>query len=231
MKVEPALKENESRKEKIFADRARTNILREGEQSLIFYLLKKTPVWIKPNGMTFIGMIGSLIVFLSFLAAHFITVNWLLLGLAGLFINWIGDSLDGRLAYFRGIPRKWYGFSLDIIMDWLSIILIGLGYYFYAPIATKVFSFLFVVLYGWSMIISLLRYKITGHYQIDSGKLGPTELRVIVSIILLLETIFPGSIGYLAAAIVALLFIINLSDTAKLLKAGNIRDRDEQKYN
>jgi len=213
---------------RVFADRERTNILRKGEQALILFLLQRVPKWITPNMMTGIGMIGSLIVFLSFILASFYAKNYLLVGILGFMINWLGDSLDGRLAYFRKIPRKWYGFALDIVMDWLSIILIGLGYYYYARGGTQIFAFLFVVLYGWSMIISQLRYKITSFYQIDSGYLGPTELRVIISLILIAETLFTGVITYFAIAMVLLLLVINIIDTFKLLKAGDAKDKEEK---
>jgi phosphatidylserine synthase len=44
------------------------------------------------------------------------------MGYFGFAINWFGDSLDGRIAYYRNTPRKWYGFALDCIMDWLSLV-------------------------------------------------------------------------------------------------------------
>jgi phosphatidylglycerophosphate synthase len=228
--LEGNIKQNESQSDgkRVFSDRERTNILRKGEQNLILFLLKRVPKWITPNIMTGIGMFGSLIVFLSFILGSFYARNYLLIGILGFIINWLGDSLDGRLAYYRKIPRKWYGFALDIVMDWLSIILIGLGYYYYASVGTQIFAFLFVVLYGWSMIISQLRYKITGFYQIDSGYLGPTELRVIISIVLITETLFAGSITYFAIAMVALLLVINIIDTFKLLEAGDAKDREEK---
>jgi phosphatidylglycerophosphate synthase len=230
LKLEAIIKLNEDHSDgkRVFADRERTNILRAGEQNLILFLLKRVPKWITPNIMTGIGMFGSLIVFLSFILGSFYARHYLLIGILGFFINWLGDSLDGRLAYYRKIPRKWYGFALDIVMDWLSIILIGLGYYYYASVGTQIFAFLFVVLYGWSMIISQLRYKITGFYQIDAGYLGPTELRVIISLVLIAETLLIGSITYFAIAMVALLLVINIIDTFKLLKAGDAKDREEK---
>lgn len=225
--MEDIIKEKENNTG-IFSDRERTNVLHKGEQKLILFLLKKAPGWITPNIMTAIGLFGSSIVFMAFILGRFHSKYDLLIGILGLLINWLGDSLDGRLAYYRKIARKWYGFALDIVMDWLSIILIGLGYYFYANGTTQIFAFLFVVLYGWSMIMSQIRYKITGCYQIDSGYLGPTELRVIIALILITETLFAGSITYFAIAISILLLVINITDTLKLLKAGDAKDREEE---
>ncbi len=222
------MKEKITERAQIFADRKRTNILRSGEQQFIHFLLKHIPGFISPNIMTGVGMFGSIIVCVGFLLAAKFSSFYVLIGILGLFINWFGDSLDGRLAYFRGIARKWYGFALDIIMDWLSIILIGMGYYFYASEATRILSFFFVVLYGWSMIISLLRYKILGVYRIDAGLVGPTELRVIIATILILEAFIPHSITYSAFATAIILLIINLKDTNALLELGNDRDRKEK---
>lgn len=148
------------------------------------------------------------------------------MGIIGLVINWLGDSLDGRLAYYRNIPRRWYGFALDIIADWIGIVLIGFGYYIYAKNGTQIVAFAFVALYGWSIIISQLRYKITNEYSIDSGFVGPTELRFIIAFILILEVLFPGSITYLAGLITFILLIINIIDSLKLLKLGDLRDKN-----
>ena len=218
----------EEKKASIFKDRKRTNILKSAEQKLISYLVQRIPSQITPNILTVIGSLGSVMICCSFLLAKYLNGHYLLLGILGLFINWFGDSLDGRIAYYRQIPRKWYGFSLDIIMDWISTILISLGYFYYAPIPFKVFGFLFLALYGWAMIISQLRYKITDKYIIDSGNVGPTEIRVIIAIILLAEAIFPSAIQYAVITLSVSLLIINLKDSKQLLKYGDERDAQEK---
>ncbi|MBF4483370.1 CDP-alcohol phosphatidyltransferase family protein [Flavobacterium sp. CSZ] len=213
--------------QRTFSDRKRTNILKRAEQSTIVFFLPKVPKFISPNLLTLMGTLGSVFVFLAFvLGAYF--ANWyLLLGIIGLVINWLGDSLDGRLAYYRNIPRRWYGFALDIIADWIGIVLIGFGYYIYAKNSTQIIAFAFVALYGWSIIISQLRYKITNEYSIDSGFVGPTELRFIIASILITEVLFPGSITYLAGLITIVLFIINVIDSLKLLELGDLRDKNQ----
>ena len=211
--------------QRTFSDRKRTNILKRAEQLTIVFLLPKVPKFISPNVLTLIGTLGSGFVFLAFVLGTYLANWYLLLGIFGLAINWLGDSLDGRLAYYRNIPRRWYGFALDIIADWIGIVLIGFGYYIYAENGTQIVAFAFVALYGWSIIISQLRYKITNEYSIDSGFVGPTELRFIIAFILILEVLFPGSITYSAGLITALLVIINIVDSIKLLKLGDLRDK------
>lgn len=213
--------------QRTFSDRKRTNILKKAEQFTIVFLLPKVPNFISPNLLTLIGTLGSGLVFLAFVLGTYVTNWYLLLGIIGLVINWLGDSLDGRLAYYRNIPRRWYGFALDIIADWIGILLIGFGYYIYAENDTQLVAFAFVSFYGWSIIISQLRYKITNQYSIDSGFVGPTELRFIIALILIIEVLLHGSIAYLAGLITVLLFVINIIDSIKLLQLGDLKDKDQ----
>lgn len=214
--------------QKLFQDRKRTNILSNPEQKFISYLVPRVPNWISSDGLTAIGFIGSIIILASFLLAEYVALPWLLLGIFGFFVQWYGDSLDGRIAYYRDKSRKWYGFALDIVMDWLSTVLIGLGYVFYASDDFKYTGFFLVALYGWAMIISQLRYKITDKYTIDAGLLGPTEIRVVICLVFLAEVLLKGSIDYLVIAICVSLFFINIVDTKKLLDLGDARDKEEK---
>lgn len=166
---------------RVFQDRKRTNILNSLEQQTLSFLVTRIPSYISSNTLTFLGTVGSVLVLAGFILANYSERSYLLIGIFGLALNWFGDSLDGRIAYYRNIPRKWYGFSLDIIMDWVSTVMIGLGYMVYAKGKYELIAFVFVVLYGWAMIISQLRYKITDVYTIDSGLVGATEIRIILA--------------------------------------------------
>ncbi len=150
----------------VFSDRARTNLLKKYEQEAIAWLVQRIPPSITSNALTGIGFVGSVIVAASFVLAAYFSKYYLLLAVPGFMISWFGDSLDGRLAYYRNIPRKRYGFALDITIDWISIILIGFGYIIYAEGVWELFGYGFVVMYGWEMIIALMRYKITEKYSI-----------------------------------------------------------------
>lgn len=213
---------------KLFQDRKRTNILSTPEQRFITYLVPRIPHWITSDGLTAIGFLGSIIILVSFLLAEYVDRDLLLLAIPGFFIQWFGDSLDGRIAYYRNKSRKWYGFALDIVMDWVSTVFIGLGYILYTVGDYKYIGFALVALYGWAMIISQLRYRITDKYTIDAGLLGPTEIRVIICIVLLVEVIFKGSIDYSVFFICVALFFINIVDTKKLLALGDQKDREEK---
>ena len=212
-------------------DRLRTNLLKNYEQRTLVFLVQRIPSWISSDMLTAIGFFGSFMVFISFVLAAYVHKNFLLLGVLGFGISWFGDSLDGRVAYFRKKPRKLYGFILDITMDWIGIIIIGCGYIVYADGRWDLLGYGFVVMYGWEMIIALMRYKITGKYSIDSGKFGPTEVRIVISLILVAEVLLQGSLHYSAILMVIILFIVNIFDTRKLLRLADEMDMNEMSSN
>lgn len=213
----------------VFSDRTRTNLLKKQEEMAISWLVQRIPSFITSNMLTGIGFFGNMIVCASFILASFYSRSFLLLGLIGFAISWFGDSLDGRLAYYRNKPRRKYGFTLDITIDWISIILIGLGYIIYAEGAWKMLGYGFVVLYGWEMIIALIRLNITGKYSIDSGKMGPTEVRIVIGLIMIAEVLLPGSLIYSAFVVVIALLFVNVLDTRYLLRIADDIDKKEPK--
>ena len=215
----------------ISQDRGRTNLLRKYEQKTIAYLVQRIPSWVSSNILTGIGFFGSFIILFSFILGKYYGEIYLLLGVFGFMVCWFGDSLDGRIAYYRNKQRKWYGFALDITADWIGVVLMGWGFVIYIDDAWEIFGFCFVVLYGWEMLTTLLRYKITNTYSIDSGLFGPTEVRIVISIILILEVLLKGSILYSAALACVLLFVSNIIDTNKLLKMADDRDIEERREN
>ncbi|MFO7617765.1 MAG: CDP-alcohol phosphatidyltransferase [Bacteroidales bacterium] len=215
--------------ELISQDRERTNLLKSGERNLIVYLVQRIPAWMTSDMLTGIGLFGNIIVMVSFLLATYVDRNLLLLGVPGFIINWFGDSLDGRLAYFRNRPKKRYGFTLDITIDWIGIILIGCGFIVYAEGVWELIGYGFVVMYGWEMIVALMRLRLTGNYSIDFFKIGPTEVRIVLILVLVVELLLPGSIRYFALFMCVILFLVNIVDTHNLLRIAERKDLEERK--
>lgn len=212
--------------QRIRSSRVRKNILMEAEFRTIEYLCSKMPSWVTPDLLTLVGIIGSLVVFCGLFLATFNSFA-LLISVVGFAIHWFGDSLDGRLAYYRNIPRKWYGWSLDINADWISICVIGLGFYYYFP-AYKVIAFVFVVAYGGSMILTLLQYKINNKYIIDKASMGPTELRIIICLVLIIEIFVPNTLLVFAAVASGVMLFLNAQDSMHLMREGDFRDNLER---
>ncbi len=209
--------------------RNRTNLLKKQEQKAIAFLVQYIPSWVSPNMLTGIGFFGNVIVSLSFILGARIDPRFLLLGVVGFVISWFGDSLDGRIAYYRNTPRKWYGFSLDLVVDWIGIVLVGLGFIIYAEGFSKILGYGFIVLYGLEIILALLRYKISGEYSIDAGKLSPTEARIFISLFLVLEVIFHGTMTYMAGLANVVLAFSNFTEFKKLARIADQRDEEEKK--
>ncbi len=210
----------------ISSDRKRTNILKHAEFTTISFLCKYIPNWVKPDMLTAFGVLGAVVVFIGLQLGLF-HKGYLLLSVLGLAIHWFGDSLDGRIAYYRNNPRKWYGWALDINADWLATVIIGLGFYFYFPYYRWI-AFIFVVAYAGSMIVALLRYKIADQYSIDSNNLGPTELRIILAAVLIAEIFIPHALmtfGFIGSII---LIILNTKDAIDVLRAGDYRDEEDK---
>ncbi len=219
----------EEAKKRISKDRDRTNLLRKYEQAAIAYLVQRMPDWVTPNMLTFIGFLGNLTVGLSLFLAGFLHNRlWLFLSILGFTVSWFGDSLDGRLAYYRNKPRKWYGFCLDLTTDWIGIILMGIGAYYYFPVDWRIMVFLFVVLYGWEMMTALLRYKVTNKYSIDSGYFGPTEVRILLMLLFTTEYFLPNTLIFISIFGIFGILISNILETRKLLKLADARDVQER---
>jgi hypothetical protein len=152
----------------IQSERRRQNFLLAFEAQSVAWLCRRMPRGVTSNRLTALGIAGAGVVFTALLLGR-INRWWLLAGIAGLAIHWFGDSLDGRLAYYRGAPRKWYGFVLDVLADWASLCLISAGFIVYMA-RYEFVPIIFMAAYGAGMLIAVARYKITGHYRIDSGK-------------------------------------------------------------
>lgn len=210
----------------IQSDRKRTNILKNAEYTTISFLCKHMPSWVKPDMLTAFGVLGAVVVFVG-LQLGLVYKGYLLLSVLGLAMHWFGDSLDGRIAYYRNDPRKWYGWALDINADWLATIIIGLGFYFYFPYYNWI-AFIFVVAYGGSMIVALLRYKIADTYIIDSNYIGPTELRIILALVLIIEMFVPLTLMTFGLIGSILLIVMNTKDSMEVLKAGDFRDAKDK---
>lgn len=209
------------------SDRQRSNWLKQQETVAVNWLCRHTPRFITSDMLTTLAILGSAGIFTALLLAKQNRV-WLLAGIAGLAVQWLGDSLDGRLAYYRNRPRKWYGFVLDICADWLSLCVVTAGLVVYFP-AFKFIPIVLMAAYAGRMLIAALVYKITDEYRIDSGKIGPTEARLIMAAALLLEILVTGSLFWLASAATFLLLLIDVREFLRLLRSADARDRAEKR--
>lgn len=147
------------------------------EKRVLIWLAARMPAWVVPDTLTIIGLVASIIIFLSY-ALTFFHKGFLWLASFGFLLNWFGDSLDGTLARYRKIERPRYGFFVDHIIDSVSEVLIflGLGLSPYLR-----FDLALLALVGY-MLLATYVYLVTyvnGVFRISYARLGPTETRVL----------------------------------------------------
>lgn len=213
--------------ERMKSSRPRTNILRNPEFAAIEFLCKLMPNWISSDMLSAIGFLGSIIAAASVYFACYDT-RFLFLVVPGMTLQWFGDSLDGRLAYFRNTPRKWYGWLLDMNLDYLTTILLAVAYWYYLS-ERPVVALLFMAFYGQTMLLAVMRYKLTDVYLIDAdGLLGPTELRIVLTLATVLEFFIPGFLFWFAVVAIGVLCVVNGIEFTRLLKIANEKDAKDR---
>jgi archaetidylinositol phosphate synthase len=160
------------------------------ERPALKWLAAHMPPWVTPDICTIIGVIGALVITISY-GMTSLDRNFLWLASFGFVINWFGDSLDGTLARFRHIERPVFGFFIDHTVDAVNEMLIffGLGL---TPYINFTVSCLALIGYLLLSVLVYVRTCVVGEFKISYGKLGPTEIRVLA--IMLNTYMFLGGI-------------------------------------
>jgi phosphatidylglycerophosphate synthase len=148
------------------------------ERPALQWLCQHMPAWVSPDLLTAIGAFGGLVVAVGYWLSNF-DKNFLWLVDFGFVVNWFGDSLDGTLARYRKIERFKYGYFVDHTVDTFTqtMICIGLGL---SPFIKFHYALLALVGYLQLGILTFVNSAVTGVFKISYGKIGPTEIRVIL---------------------------------------------------
>jgi phosphatidylglycerophosphate synthase len=201
------------------------------ERPALKWLAAHMPAWVTPDVLTSLGIIASILIFVSYALTN-VSQYFLILASFGFVLNWFGDSLDGTLARYRHIERPRYGFLIDHYVDAISTVLIfiGLGISPYVDLTVAsmgVIAYLLV-----SIMVYLITY-VTGVFNITNAKIGPTEIRVLAILanttMLIIgnpkvnlpifgpTTLYTLFVGFIAL-LMTLYFLINTSIQARKLK-------------
>jgi archaetidylinositol phosphate synthase len=149
---------------------------------LIAWLCLRLPSAMRPDHLTMVGMAGGMAVFAGFALSN-IHPAWLWLSFLGIILNWVGDSLDGSLARFRKCERPNYGFFVDHMTDSFTMTLIGVGAGL-SPLLSMAACLLVLIAYLLLTVMSVLEAKVRGILRISFGKVGPTEFRVFMLVMI-----------------------------------------------
>jgi archaetidylinositol phosphate synthase len=148
------------------------------ERAVLPKLAKALPNWVMPDHLTGLGLLAS-----TAIAAAYMLSNrnpaWLWAASAALVVQWFGDSLDGTLARVRKTERPRYGYYLDHLTDAYSTLAIGLGLGL-SPYMLLAVGLAVVTSYLILSINVYLETYVFGEFSFSYGKLGPTEVRVLL---------------------------------------------------
>ena len=173
--------------------RIQRNFLAIGERRLLTWLAARMPAWVTPDRLTGTGFTGAVIVGAGYALSSFHPV-WLWVAIAGFFINWFGDSLDGSLARFRHIERPDFGYFIDHSMDALGnmIIMAGIGASPYVRFDVAMFGLAGYLLLS---IHTFIAARVVSEFRLSYLAGGPTELRIIlIAMSLAMFAIGPGRV-------------------------------------
>lgn len=151
------------------------------ERPALNWLAAHMPKWITPDTLTWIGILSSILIFVSYALTN-ISSYFLWLASLGFILNWFGDSLDGTLARYRHIERPRFGFLIDHWVDAISTVLIFLGMGT-SPYVDFTVSAMGVIAYLLDSIMVYLITYVTDVFRITSAKIGPTEIRTLAIIL------------------------------------------------
>ena len=162
------------------ARRIQQSFLSNAEKKTLIWLASHTPSWINSDHLTLLGLLSMAGAGCSYWWSNANSYGLLLVVLC-LALNWLGDSLDGTLARFRDCSRPRYGFYVDHIVDAFSALFLlgGLSLSGYmSPIVGLGLLIAYLML---SVEVYLASYTL-GDFKISYFKMGPTELRLLLSL-------------------------------------------------
>ena len=165
-----------------FSHAARINQspLADAEKNFLTRVARRLPESVTPDRLTLLGAAAQLMAGVGYALAR-LNKLWLLAVIGFLFLNWLGDSLDGTLARVRNRQRPRYGFYVDHMIDSFgSLALMGglaLSGYMHPAIAIGL-----LVAFLLLSIQSYLATYTLGEFQLSFWSFGPTELRILLAI-------------------------------------------------
>jgi len=153
-------------------------LLARPERLLLRWLAARLPRWVLPDDLTALGVAAAFGVCAAYQLSNG-GRGWLWAASGLLVVQWLGDSLDGTLARVRDIQRPKYGFYIDHIVDAVATAAIGIGLGL-SPYMLLSIGTLIVVAYLILSINVYLESFAFGRFGIGYGRVGPTEVRVLL---------------------------------------------------
>ncbi len=155
-----------------------TFLLAGPERRLLRWIAARLPAWVTSDQLTALGVLAATATGIAYALSGYHS-GWLWVASAMLVVQWFGDSLDGTLARVRHAERPRYGYYLDHVVDAYSTAAIGIGLGV-SPYVSLGIALGLVVVYLVLSINVYLESTVFGAFRLAYGRLGPTELRMIL---------------------------------------------------
>jgi archaetidylinositol phosphate synthase len=162
------------------AKRTQQSFFAAWEKKALLWLAERTPPWINSDHLTVLGLAAMAGAGVGYWWSRFNRLG-LIVAILCLAINWLGDSLDGTLARFRDCCRPRYGFYVDHVVDAFSALFLLGGLALSGHMSPWIALGLLIAYLMLSIEVYLASYTL-GDFKISYFKMGPTELRLLLSI-------------------------------------------------
>lgn len=159
--------------------RINDGLLAQVERRTLLWLAHRLPARIHSDHLTALAVVGTAVASMSFALARWFPVA--LAGVvAGLALNWFGDSLDGTLARVRRQERPRYGYYVDHVLDVVGAAML-MGGLACSGYMTPLVALAVLVAYLLVSAEVFLSTAVGGVFRMSFVRVGPTELRVLIA--------------------------------------------------
>jgi phosphatidylglycerophosphate synthase len=166
------------------------------EKRTLEWMARRAPRWVTSDRLTALGLAAQFGAGACYALARGDRL-WLLGVCICLFLNWLGDSMDGTLARVRQQQRPNYGFYVDHVVDIFGSVALMAGMALSGLVHPQVAIAMLIVF----LLLSAESYLAThtlGCFQMSQGIFGPTEIRILLVIgnLALLRTPYAHLLGH-----------------------------------
>lgn len=169
--------------------RVNHSVLASVERQALLWLAHRLPARMHADHLTALAVVGTAIASASFALARLFPVA--LIGVvAGLALNWFGDSLDGTVARVRRQERPRYGYYVDHVLDVIGATML-MGGMAISGLMTPLVALGVLVAYLLVSAEVFLSTAVGGEFRMSFVRIGPTELRIGISALALLLIRWP----------------------------------------
>ena len=155
------------------------SILAGAEKRALVWMARRLPRRINADHLTALGLLA-----MAGASAAYWASQWhelaLLGAVAGLAVNWFGDSLDGTVARVRNHQRPRYGYYVDHVADITSMLLLCGGLAL-SPYMSPAPALLLLAAYLMLCAEAYLATHACGVFRVSILRVGPTELRILLA--------------------------------------------------